>query len=215
MASIDGMGTVKTEPSTATAEQTKSKANAVASISEESDQLFSLENRERLQMKLQGRPRNLSNNNAANNIKARVKTDLGNPTPTTSIDQTSPNPLNGKSNSRPGIREFLPDSDLVDTILQREITIDPSIIDSKLKKIRNAKREIINIKLSEIRRKSDKGNLLRLPEIKRLKYELYNCSRLQEDQLSLYTDAVANTVLQIETIKIPPSGKNSVKDIRP
>lgn len=68
---------------------------------------------------------------------------------------------------------------MIDTILQKEISIDPSIIDNRMKKLRNSKREIINIKLSEIRKKSEKGNLLRFPEIKRLKYELYNCSKLQ------------------------------------
>jgi len=68
-------------------------------------------------MKLQGRLRNISIN-ASNNIKSRVKTDMG--LSGVSNDQaTAVNPIGGKSNSRAGIREFQPDQDLIDNILQR------------------------------------------------------------------------------------------------
>lgn len=104
MGIVDASGSIKTEPSTATNEQAKAKTNAISSISEEGDILFSLENKEKIQLKLQSRPRNLSNN-AVNDIKSRVKTELGNPSSSPLMDQKPIfNPINGKSNSRPGLR---------------------------------------------------------------------------------------------------------------
>jgi hypothetical protein len=71
MATLDA-GTVKTEPSLhITTDQSKCRSNAITSISEESDILFSAENKDKLQLRLQNRARNLSNNS---NIKHRVKT---------------------------------------------------------------------------------------------------------------------------------------------
>jgi hypothetical protein len=65
-------GTIKTEPSThMITDQSKSRSNAITSISEESDILFSAENKDMLQIRLQNRARHLGN---CNNIKHRVKT---------------------------------------------------------------------------------------------------------------------------------------------